>query len=162
VLTDLWGTYRILSSEGNLDIMRINPNEVIRNYIDSGKKVKILISEDELINQRFLEVTMRKLGFSCDLSCDGNDTLDKIRKNHYDIVLLDMQLPILSGEEVLASMKEEGLIAQSFIIAQTAHSHKKDIDRYLSLGCRSHISKPISWHKLKKGIAEAILQMSGK
>jgi len=135
---------------------------VIRNHIDSGKTVKILISEDELISQRFLEVTMRKLGFSCDLSCDGSDTLDKIRKNHYDIVLLDMQLPVLSGEEVLAAMSEEGLIAQSFIIAQTAYTHKKDVDRYLSLGCRSHISKPLSWHKLKMEIAEAILQMSEK
>lgn len=162
VLTDLRGTYRVLAAEGNVDIMRINPDEVIRNHIESGKTLKILISEDELINQRFLEVTMRKLGFSCDLSCDGSDTLDKIRKNHYDIVLLDMQLPILSGEEVLAAMIEEGLIARNFIIAQTAYTHKKDLDRYLSLGCRSHITKPLSWNKLKMEIAKAILEMSGK
>ncbi len=142
--------------------MKFNPDEVIRNHIDSGNTLKILVSEDELITQRFLELTMRKLGFSCDLSCDGSDTLDKIRKNHYDIVLLDMQLPVLSGEEVLAAMGKEGLISQNFIIAQTAYSHKKDISRYLSLGCRSHISKPISWNKLKIKIAEAILQISGK
>ena len=141
--------------------MHINPDDVIRKHIDSGKTLKILVSEDELISQRFLDVTMRKLGFSCDLSCDGCDTLDKIRKNHYDIVLLDMQLPLMSGEEVLAAMREEGLIEQSFIIAQTAYAQKKDIDRYLSLGCHSLISKPISWHKLKMKIAEAILQISG-
>jgi CheY-like chemotaxis protein len=142
--------------------MKFNPDEVIRNHIDSGNTVKILVSEDELITQRFLEVTMRKLGFSCDLSCDGSDTLEKIRKNHYDIVLLDMQLPVLSGEEILATMMEEGLISQCFIIAQTAYTQKKDINRYLSLGCRSHISKPISSHKLKMKLAEAILEISGK
>jgi len=142
--------------------MKFNPDEVIRNHIDSGNTVKILIAEDELITQRFLELTLQKLGFSCDLSSDGSDTLDKIRKNHYDIVLLDMQLPILSGEEVLTAMMEEGLISRSFVIAQTAYTLKKDINRFLSLGCRSHISKPISPHKLKVKIAEALLQLSGK
>jgi CheY-like chemotaxis protein len=151
-----------MTGEGKVENMHINPDEVIQNQIDSGKTLKILVSEDELISQRFLEVTMRKLGFSCDLSCDGSDTLDKIRKNHYDIVLLDMQLPLLSGEEVLAAMREEGLIAQSFIIAQTAYTKKEDINKYLSLGCHSYISKPISGHNLKMKIAEAILHISGK
>lgn len=148
--------------EGKVDTMHINPDEVIRNHIESGKTLKILVSEDELINQRFLEVTMRKLGFACDLSCNGADTLDKIRKNHYDIVLLDMQLPVMNGEEVLAAMRDEGLIEQSFIIAQTAYTRKKDIDKYISFGCCSCIPKPINPSMLKMKIAEAILHLSGK
>jgi CheY-like chemotaxis protein len=152
----------VLAVEGTAGNMHINPDDVIKNYIESGKILKILVSEDEFINQRFLEVTIQKLGFSCDLSGDGSDTLDKIRKNHYDVVLLDMQLPVLSGEEVLAAMRDEGLIAQSFIIAQTAHTLTKDIDKYIASGCYSYIPKPINLNVLKMKIAEAILHISVK
>ena len=142
--------------------MRINPDEVIRNHIESGKTLKILVSEDEFINLRFLESTIQKIGLSCDLSSDGRDTLDKIRHNRYDIVLLDIQMPVMNGEEVLAALRDEGLTAHCFIIAQTAYTLQEDIDRYLSLGCRSYIAKPIDRNGLKMKIAEAILHMSGK
>jgi CheY-like chemotaxis protein len=148
--------------DGKADKIRINPDEVIHNHIVSGKTLSILVSEDEIINQKFLEITIHKLGLSCDLAGDGRDTLDKIRRNRYDIVLLDIQMPVMNGEEVLAALRDDGLTEHCFIIAQTAYSLKEDIDRYLTLGCRSHIAKPISQNKLKMKIAEAILHLSGK
>jgi CheY-like chemotaxis protein len=148
--------------ESKINEMRINPDEVIRNHMESGKTLSILVSEDELINRKFLEVTIQKFGLSCDLAGDGRETLDKIRRNHYDIVLLDIQMPVMNGEEVLAALRDEGLTGHCFIIAQTAYTMKEEIDKYLSLGCRSFIAKPIDTDRLKMKIAEAILHMTGK
>ncbi|OHD66878.1 MAG: hypothetical protein A2176_12510 [Spirochaetes bacterium RBG_13_51_14] len=144
----------------NIMLPRINFDQVIQYHIDSNKNLAILVSEDDLINQKFLEVAILKIGFTCDLAGDGRETLDMMRRKRYDILFLDMQMPVMNGEEVLASLRRENLIGSTYIIAQTAYSMKGDREKYLSLGCRSYISKPVHGNMLKLKIAEAILALS--
>ncbi|MBP7737790.1 MAG: PAS domain S-box protein [Spirochaetes bacterium] len=136
-----------------------DPDKVLRKRIAAGNPPTILVSEDDPINRKFIEASLAKIGLSCDLAVDGGETIDKMRRKPYDIVFLDIQMPVLSGEEVLAALRKEGRLDGSFIIAQTAYAMEEDEKRFLSLGCSSYIAKPIDRHKLKAKIAEAIMRM---
>ncbi len=136
-----------------------DPDEVIRKRIASGDPPSILVSEDDAINRTFIDATLKKIGLSCDMAADGGETLDKLRRTPYDIVFLDIQMPVMSGEDVLAALRKEGRLDGSFIIAQTAYAMEDDEKRFLSLGCKSYLAKPIDRHKLKAKIAEAIIWM---
>jgi len=129
---------------------------VIRGHLASGRPLKILVSEDDSINRKFIDALLGKMGLACDLARDGGETLEKMRRTSYDIVLLDMQMPVMNGEEVLTELKKEGLLAGPCVIAQTAYAMMEDEDRFISLGCWSYLAKPIDRHKLKAKIAEAI------
>jgi PAS domain S-box-containing protein len=133
-----------------------DPDAIIRDYLAAGRQLKILVSEDDSINRNFIDALLRKIGLTCDLAVDGGDTLEKMRRTRYDIVFLDMQMPVMNGEEVLAALKKEGLLAGSCIIAQTAYAMAEDENKFVSLGCRSYLAKPIDRYKLKRSIAEAI------
>ncbi len=137
----------------------VNPDGVIRDHIASGKNLRILVSEDDSINRKFIEASLKKIGFSCDQVPDGGAALEKMRRNRYDIVFLDIQMPVMNGEEVLAALREEGRLGSAYIIAQTAYALEEDEKKFISLGCRSYIAKPIDRHKLKMKIAEAIMSM---
>jgi CheY-like chemotaxis protein len=136
---------------------KFDPDRIIHDFIKSGRPLNILVSEDELITQKYLESMFRKIGLSCDCALDGRETLASILRNRYDIVLLDMQMPQMNGEEVLAELKRKGMLEDTYVIVLTAYSMTGDEEKYLSLGCRSYIAKPIDWNGLKFKIAEAIV-----
>ena len=137
------------------------PDRVIRDFIAGGNSLRILVSEDEIINQKFLEKTIERIGFPADLANDGLTAIEMIRRNRYDLIFLDMQMPVLSGEEVLAVMKEEGLIGRTYIIAQTAYSMGGDAEKYLAMGCDIYLTKPVDTQRLIEVIAAAIRHISG-
>jgi CheY-like chemotaxis protein len=137
-----------------------DPRLVISQFVNSGKTLRILVSEDELINQKYLETMVRKIGFACDCARDGRETFERMREHRYDVVLLDMQMPVMNGEEVIAALKRENLLGDAFIIAQTAYAMKGDEEKYLSLGCHAYMSKPIALSTLEHALAEAIIRPS--
>ncbi|HOT46221.1 MAG TPA: ATP-binding protein [Spirochaetota bacterium] len=133
-----------------------DPDAIIRDHLSSGRPLRILVSEDDSINRKFIDALLRKIGLACDLAVDGGETLEKMRRTRYDVVFLDMQMPVMNGEEVLAALKHEGLLAGPHIIAQTAYAMVEDEAKFISMGCKSYLAKPIDRHKLKAKIAEAI------
>jgi two-component system, chemotaxis family, CheB/CheR fusion protein len=135
---------------------RLKPDDVIRQYLDGGGNVSILVSEDDLINQKYLEATLEQFGLSCELARDGGETLAMMRKTRYDIVLLDMQMPVMDGEEVLRTVLGEKLRGETVIIAQTAYAMTGDREKYLAMGCDYYLSKPIDRRRLKSIIAEIL------
>ncbi len=139
-----------------------DPGQIIRRFIESGGSLKILLSEDVLVNLRYLEMLFQKLGFSCDIAEDGLKTLELMRRIRYDMVLLDIQMPGLNGEEVLAMLKKEGLLQDTRVIAQTAYSLQGDERKYRDLGCSDYLSKPIDTNKLEKVTAETIIWLDRK
>jgi CheY-like chemotaxis protein len=144
-------------SRNSLHKEKFNPDEIIENFVKSGRTLNILVSEDESINLKYLELMFQNIGFNCDCASDGRETIAMMRQKKYDIVLLDMQMPVMNGDEVLAFLQNDDMKKDTYIIAQTAFSMPGDEEKYLSLGCNSYLSKPIDWNKLKKIIAEAIV-----
>jgi CheY-like chemotaxis protein len=118
----------------------------------------ILLAEDNLINQRLASVLLRREGHRVTLAENGLETLEALRRGHFDLVLMDMQMPDLDGLEatrrIRAQETETGW--RQPIIALTANAYAEDRARCLAAGMDGFISKPIRREELLATIAAVI------
>jgi CheY-like chemotaxis protein len=106
--------------------------------------LRILLAEDNIVNQRVAVGLLSKLGYRADVVADGNEAVDAVLRIPYDLVLMDIQMPELDGEQAaLRIRKEAPAERQPWIVAMTANVMKGDRERYLSHGMNDYISKPI-------------------
>ena len=110
-------------------------------------KAKALVAEDNTINQKLIKKTLEDFGLQVDLADNGAEAIDKFKKNRYDIIFMDIQMPIKDGVEALQEIhlyeKEMHLIPTP-IIALTAHALKGDRERFMKKGFDEYITKPIN------------------
>jgi CheY-like chemotaxis protein len=108
------------------------------------KDVNILLVEDNTINQKITLLTLKPLVYNIDTAVNGKEALDKFGTSHYDLVLMDIQMPVMSG--LVAAEKIRALEASTNdhvpIIAITANAMLGDKERCLSAGMDDYISKP--------------------
>jgi len=121
-----------------------------------GKKV--LVAEDNLINQKIVNFQLRRMGFDVFLTDNGQSALDMFAAEPFDLVVLDIQMPILDGYQVARAIREYELNSYAHvpIIALTANAMKGDRERYLEAGMDGYVSKPFSPETLYKAILFAI------
>ena len=103
----------------------------------------VLLVEDQSINQIVAKSMLDKLGLNVDVAENGLIAVDMIRKNRYDIVLMDLQMPVMDGLEATKLIREQRSLDNIPIIAMTAHALKGDKERCLDVGMQDHIAKPI-------------------
>ncbi len=107
--------------------------------------VKVLLVEDNKVNQQVAAAILRKAGCLVDIAGNGQDAIQQIRKDTYDVVLMDCQMPVMDGFEATARIRAmHSDIAQIPIIAITAHAMKDDRKKCLDGGMNDYISKPVS------------------
>ena len=108
------------------------------------KDIKILLVEDNLINQKITLLTLSPLVHSIDTACNGKEALDKFGTTNYDLILMDIQMPVMSG--LVAAEKIRALESTTNshvpIIAITANAMLGDKEKCLSVGIDDYISKP--------------------
>ncbi|WP_420933748.1 aerobic respiration two-component sensor histidine kinase ArcB [Alteromonas sp. A081] len=102
----------------------------------------ILLVEDIELNVMVAKALLEKLGQRVDVAMTGQEALDKARETQYDLILLDIQLPDMTGFDVASTLIEEDLVMQTPIVALTANVIKKR-DEYLENGMDDVIAKPI-------------------
>ena len=112
----------------------------------------ILIAEDVEANRYLLKKVFERLGVSPDFAVDGKNACDQVitRKESgspYDLIIMDMQMPVMDGYEAASSLKSMGI--ETPIIALTAGALSNDIERCLAVGCEQVLIKPISFSQLK-------------
>ncbi len=106
--------------------------------------LKILLAEDNVVNQKVVVRLLEKLGYSADVTADGNEVVDAVKQSRYDLVLMDVQMPGLDGEQATIRIRRElPPERQPWIVATTANVMKGDRERYLSDGMDDYIPKPI-------------------
>ena len=110
--------------------------------------LKILLAEDSLVNQKVAINQLQSLGYQTDIAANGQEVLELFSQIHYDIVLMDCQMPILDGystsRQIRALEAEEGYsAAKVIIIALTANAMQEDRDRCLAAGMDDYLSKPV-------------------
>lgn len=115
---------------------------------------KILLVEDELKVVNLLRKGLRKADYDVDVALDGVEGYDKIRDNEYDLVILDLMLPKLSGWEMIPLIRK--FKPNIPLIALTARSAIRDRVQGLRLGCDDFIIKPFSFKELLARIEAAI------
>lgn len=107
---------------------------------------KILIAEDNAINKVIIHSMLKATRASLTIVENGKLALDSIEKDNFDLVLMDIQMPVMDGIEAQRHINQ--IKPKIPVIALTANALKRDVERYLALGFASHISKPIDINEL--------------
>ena len=103
--------------------------------------MKILICEDEEILLTALEFRMRKAGFEVVLAKNGKTALELIQRDHFDLVVADIEMPIMNGLELIQGI-EEFTISSPPVVVISALEHEDEIMEALRLGARDFVAKP--------------------
>jgi PAS domain S-box-containing protein len=111
----------------------------------SAPATSVLLVEDNEMNQRFGMTLLKTLGFSATLAADGEAALAALARDRYDVVLMDIQMPVMDGRKALRLLREREAAAGAHtpIIAVTAFALKGDAERFLAEGFDGYLSKPL-------------------
>jgi two-component system sensor histidine kinase/response regulator len=131
-----------------------------REYPESTTSLSILLAEDGLVNQKVAVNLLEQRGHRVTVANNGREALDALGSESFDIVLMDIQMPVMDGFEATATIRhrEKKTGAHIPIIALTAHAMKGDRERCLEAGMDGYIAKPIR----AKDLYEAIEMMAVK
>jgi CheY-like chemotaxis protein/HPt (histidine-containing phosphotransfer) domain-containing protein len=114
--------------------------------------LKILVAEDSPVNQKVILFQLQKLGYSADLVIDGEAVVQAVLARHYDVVLLDCQMPRLDGYEATQRIRSSEHDRRTWIIAMTAHALTGDRERCLAVGMDDYIGKPVRLGDLRSAL----------
>ena len=125
---------------------------------ESRKRLRILLAEDNIINQKVAVHILNKSGHTVSVANNGQEALQALKKDRYDLILMDVQMPKMGGFETTASIREKEKKTGSHIpiIAMTAHAMKGDRERCLEAGMDDYIAKPLKAEELIKTIDRVI------
>jgi two-component system cell cycle response regulator DivK len=118
---------------------------------------KILLVEDNEMNRDMLSRRLTRKGYEVELAYDGQEGVTKAQSGDYDLVLMDMSLPVINGWEATQQIRATPDVATIPIIALTAHAMAGDREKALSAGCDDYDTKPIELPRLL-GKIETLLQ----
>ena len=111
----------------------------------------ILMVEDNLVNQKVALKMLEGLGYSAEVAANGREALDALSKQPFDLILMDIQMPVLDGLEASKKIRSDWpQTRQPKIIAMTANAMKEDRDRCLAAGMDHYISKPVTIENLRR------------
>ncbi len=117
---------------------------------------KILLVEDNEMNRDMLSRRLRRRDFEVVLAVDGQEGLDQASAERPDVILLDMDLPVVDGWEVARRLKQDEATRSTPVIALTAHAMVGDRERALVAGCDEYDTKPIEFRRLLEKIDRAL------
>ncbi len=110
---------------------------------DALRGTRILLVEDNDINQQVAAEILEELGILVTVAGDGNEALEKVKVETFDIVLMDVQMPVMDGYEATRRIRQIAGLQTLPIIAMTAHAMKQDMGKCLASGMNDYVSKPI-------------------
>jgi two-component system sensor histidine kinase/response regulator len=113
--------------------------------IDATQGLNVLLAEDNTVNQRLAMRLLEKMGHKVTLAVNGQNAVELVQRHKYDVILMDIQMPVMGGMEATRSILdlEKGKGVHTPIIAMTAHAMTGDADKCLQAGMDGYVSKPI-------------------
>ncbi|MEO6172939.1 MAG: response regulator, partial [Arenimonas sp.] len=136
--------------------MRVDGPSLLAEQLATIKGARVLLVEDNLLNQEVAMELLRDAGFQVDLAENGEIAVAKIQQASYDIVLMDMQMPVMDGMAATREIRQLPGFASLPIVAMTANAMEGDRQRCLAAGMNDHVAKPIEpddlWQALLKWV----------
>ena len=139
--------------------------ETIKAVPKAGKRestmhVRILLAEDNLVNQKVAVRMLEKIGYRVDVVANGKEVLNALERVSYDIILMDVMMPEMGGLEATRLVRERfPEERQPYIIALTANAMMEDRETCLNAGMNGYLSKPIRREMLENTIRKVVLEI---
>ncbi|MBT4042681.1 MAG: response regulator [Rhodospirillaceae bacterium] len=145
--TTVWFTGRFGRQSKAVDLSPDLP--LAQHEVDTMPRLKILIVEDNYVNQLLATRTLQKIGHRTDIACNGVEAIKAVETMPFDVILMDVNMPVMSGLEATRLIRKmQGDKGQIPIIALTANAMKGDRERFLAAGMSDYVSKPLDRNKL--------------
>jgi CheY-like chemotaxis protein/anti-sigma regulatory factor (Ser/Thr protein kinase) len=127
----------------------------------STKPLSVLLVEDHEINRKLAQIMLQRMGHTFVLANDGQQALDCLDQENFDVVLLDVMMPVMDGLTALKLWREresERGLPRTTVLMVTAHAMTGDRERFMAAGADGYVSKPMSEASLRKEINRACLR----
>ena len=124
------------------------------------KKVRILLAEDNKVNQMVAVGQLKKLGYAADVASSGPDVLAALAQRPYDIILMDCQMPEMDGYATTQRIRSNPEFSQPYIIAMTAHAAQGAEERCREAGMDDYISKPVQLDLFAAALARGLPELA--
>ncbi len=127
-----------------------NNLEFVNSNLAKQFPLRILVAEDNSVNQQLIKFMLEQLGYSCDIVGNGIEVIEACNRCFYDLILMDIQMPEMDGIEATKKIRNlDGYTSQTTrIVAVTASVMKGDRQKFLEAGMDDYISKPIKMSEL--------------
>ncbi len=126
----------------------VEPSATQLARVEGIRGARILLVEDNELNQEVAKALLREEGLIVDVAVDGRQALENIARNHYDLVLMDMHMPVMDGVTATRELRKNPKYAALPIVAMTANVMENDRQLCLDAGMNDHVGKPIEPEQL--------------
>jgi PAS domain S-box-containing protein len=147
----------IVGALSQIESQRASPVAATSHQFDSTLAeripLRILLAEDNVVNQKLALKLLERMGYRADVAANGFEVLESLKRQHYDLVFMDVQMPEMDGLE--ATRRIRSLFAadkQPHIVAMTANAMQGDREACLAAGMNDYVSKPIQVKELQKAL----------
>jgi PAS domain S-box-containing protein len=122
------------------------------------RRLRVLLAEDNVVNQKLMTRLLEKWGHQVAIAANGREALAVLEQGHFDVVLMDVQMPEIGGFEATAAIRSREKEAGGHlpVIAMTAHAMKGDRERCIAAGMDGYVAKPIQAQELLEAIERAV------
>ncbi len=144
-------------------------NKVLKRIKDHGCSKRVLVVDDNQVNQQVVVAMLRKLGIRAEAVSNGKEAVEALSVIPYDMVFMDIQMPIMDGMEATRKIKgpdSRAINPDIPVVALTAHAFREEIKQFMEAGMDDHLAKPVvpekliaclmKWLKCESGVGEEI------
>lgn len=141
---------------------RSNKDESHFSKLGEEYPLAILLAEDNAVNQKLALMTLQKMGYSADLASNGKEAVEATKRQPYDLIFMDIQMPEMDGATATKEILKLELEPKPHIVAMTANAMKGDREKYLAEGMDDYISKPINLSTIEVMLKDIYNQRYGQ
>ena len=128
---------------GLVGVNQYGQSDIVDQAEESSKGTRVLLVEDNPVNQIIAQKVLQKMGCKVDIADNGAVAYEKLDKNTHDVVFMDCQMPVLDGYEATKKIRKEHTYSDVVIIAMTANALAGDKEKCISVGMDDYLSKPV-------------------
>ncbi len=159
-LREVMGKTILQAKTGNIkDVAPLKSVLSIDTDMAKRHPLHILLAEDNTINQKVGRHLLKRMGYRVDVAANGLEVLEALHRQPYDVILMDVQMPEMDGEQATQEIRRQFPgDRQPYIVALTANALEGYRERYLAVGMDDYVSKPVRANDLQNALEKAAIQ----